>query len=238
VLVKGASEVSIKQMAITQCLPDNTPHEFEIIQMIGIDATVGIGLERHIIVGGREQTVIHVKDLFRQKAEPLSREPSSINAFFSVKSYIQAAPHLICAAKSEFLKGIFHNRRSSGNNSQGSIGSTGTLLQLFQFQLEILPLDVEVQQGAASRNENQGRKSSLQQRHILPQNKIEKRLVRISKVDETVRFGPFNDVHLHIQEGCVLPESKSRDIRLRYGQGTALLTTSRSRQVTSTAARW
>ena len=72
-LVEGADEKSVKESSMEDSQTDNTSNEFEVIQMLWVDARVGIDLKSVVVVGGVfEKAVERIKHFVRQQEEEFS----------------------------------------------------------------------------------------------------------------------------------------------------------------------
>ena len=95
VLVKRACEVGVKHVSIEQRLPNKSPDELEILQVVGLDVGLRARLKRVAVLGGDEETVARVEERAGELEEPFSRQSTSILAFFSFKRDLQFSFELI-----------------------------------------------------------------------------------------------------------------------------------------------
>lgn len=65
VFVEGASEVGVQKVTIIKCFTDDSPNEFEVLEVISIDVGFGWWLEHLSIETGLEESVVGVKHLSR-----------------------------------------------------------------------------------------------------------------------------------------------------------------------------
>ena len=71
-LVESADEKGIQEAPMEDCQPNYSSNEFEVIEMLGIDARVGVDLQSVVVVSRIfKQAVKRVKHFVRQKKEEL-----------------------------------------------------------------------------------------------------------------------------------------------------------------------
>mmetsp|Transcript_52455 Transcript_52455/g.87588 ORF Transcript_52455/g.87588 Transcript_52455/m.87588 type:complete len:424 (-) Transcript_52455:88-1359(-) len=91
VLVEGPREVAIQVRVMEQRHPHDTPHEFEVVQVHGVDAGQAVGLIRHALGGRDEEGVVGVKHLLGEHQEPLASQPPGVHPLLPFEHDAQAA---------------------------------------------------------------------------------------------------------------------------------------------------
>ena len=89
-LVKRPGEEAVQQFVIVDGLGDESPHEFEVTQVVGVDVRVRIDHVSDSISGGRpEQRVVGVENVARYDAVPLAEQASRVLALLPLEHDVE-----------------------------------------------------------------------------------------------------------------------------------------------------
>jgi hypothetical protein len=112
-LVEGSNEKCVQKAAVENRQTNNSANKLEVVQMLRIDARMGIDLQRVVVVRRvLEQTVEGVEHLMGKQEKELSRETSVIQTVFTVKLDHKSLLQIRSALSHNLVVRVLENMRS------------------------------------------------------------------------------------------------------------------------------
>ena len=127
VFVEGACEVAFKQLVVVDSLGDDSTHELEVAEVVGVDVGEVVDGVGHPVPGaGLEQGVVGVEDLPRDDDVPLPQQPPGILPLLPLEHDVEPVLPLLRAPPVQISEGIFKHCASPHMNSQVLTSNTFT----------------------------------------------------------------------------------------------------------------
>ena len=112
-LVQSANEEGIQESPVEDSQTDNPTNELEVVEMLRVDAGVGVDLKRVVVVRRvLEQAVERVEHLVREEEEELARETAVIETILAVELDHQPFLQIGSRLPRNFRERILENVRS------------------------------------------------------------------------------------------------------------------------------
>ena len=119
VFVEGACEVAFKQLVVVDSLGDDSTHELEVAEVVGVDVGEVVDGVGHPVPGaGLEQGVVGVEDLPGDDDVPLPQQPPGILPLLPLEHDVEPVLPLLRAPPVQISEGIFKHCASPHMNSQ------------------------------------------------------------------------------------------------------------------------